>query len=994
MGIGKKNTLFIFGITFFLLVMTNISTLATSFGRNKVQYENFEWYYITTPHFTVYHTSEFQYLAEIAEGVLEQKLKEIQDDLGYKVKQPIPIIIYPSPNSFLETNVTLQILTEGIGGFTELFKNRIVIPFNGSYKDFKHVLEHELTHAVSFDMIYGRSPGTLLSTASFFNMPLWFAEGLSEYESIGWDYESDMYIRDALFNDRIAPPDMLGGFFLYKEGQSIVRFIANKYGGQKLGEIIGKGKVHVSMDKALEASLGIDTHELYKEWLTYIQKTYYPEIKNRDLVDEIATQITFHKKDGSYFNTQPVYSPAGAKVAFFSDKDDYVSLYIKDILKDEVRRLIKGARSSEDEQLHPFTSSITWSPDGKDIAYVSRSKGKDVINIVDVKSGDKIKVVDLKSIKSITNPAWSNDGTRIAFAGLQDDRRDVYIYNLDYSNFQRLTSDIYDDIEPAWSLNDQTIAFASDGPEDTTQSYTCGDYNIYTIDVATGERRLIVDSDAEDITPQWSPLEERRLCFISTRQGVYNIYTIEVDSLTTHPVTNLLTGCRNLTWSPDGKYLISSILSEGAWDLFKFRFKQLEEEVPKTPFALEEEQNHPEANSSDESGDKVDMSSYVFTSADNFASNTDDSLLASSGRKKYKPKFSADLVSVLFGYSSYYGLQGQTVLLLSDIMGNHQILLATDVSGDIEESNIFTFYQYLRYQIDYGASAFYYKNYFLDNEGRIFSDKQYGLTGLVSYPLSQFTRFQLSCEAFFIDRHFLALPLDACKDDYSVRSGLGRLSWITDNTLWGMTGPVKGHRYNASVEAVAGFSNQSPQYIAAELDLRQYIKFFDIYNLSFRLSAGGAFGNNPKEYYAGGVTNWLNYNVKLRDIYSPKDIYFSKFVVPLRGYDYFHFIGQQYILSNNEFRFIFIKSLDLGFPPVSFRYINGSVFFDACLVGDHLTNARFFKNGALESIKAGTGISTKIWLAGFLLSWDVAWRTDLKQINTRPIHYFKLGADF
>ena len=65
-------------------------------------------------------------------------------------------------------------------------------------EDFRHVLHHELTHAVTYDMLFGNMFSALLSRQRLFDLPLWFAEGYAEYSSrYGWDYFADMVVRDA-----------------------------------------------------------------------------------------------------------------------------------------------------------------------------------------------------------------------------------------------------------------------------------------------------------------------------------------------------------------------------------------------------------------------------------------------------------------------------------------------------------------------------------------------------------------------------------------------------------------------------------------------------------------------------------------------------------------------------------------------------------------------------------------------------------------------------
>ena len=235
----------------------------TYFGKNKVRYKDFNWEFIQTRHFDIHFYEDAYPTAKFTATVLESAYVEITEELNYVIQKRVPVFVYNSHNDFQQTNIISSLIPEGVGGFTEAFKNRIVIPFSGSYEEFRHVLHHELTHAIVYDMIYGNMFSSLLSRQRLFNLPLWYAEGFAEYSSRhGWDYFSDMFVRDATINNYLRPPWMLGGFLAYKQGQAMVKYIAETYGEEQLGKILKKGKVHLTMNRALKESIGKTEEEL------------------------------------------------------------------------------------------------------------------------------------------------------------------------------------------------------------------------------------------------------------------------------------------------------------------------------------------------------------------------------------------------------------------------------------------------------------------------------------------------------------------------------------------------------------------------------------------------------------------------------------------------------------------------------------------------------------------------------------------------------------
>ncbi|MBD3321446.1 MAG: biopolymer transporter Tol, partial [Chitinivibrionales bacterium] len=216
-----------------LLLITAQHATVNGFGKNKVQYLDFSWRYIDTPHFQVYYHQDQGDLPEISAHWIERSYAWLSKDFKFKHRKKIPLIPYGSPNLFQQTNVILEVLPEGVGGFTELFKNRIVVPFTGSYEEFRHVLHHELVHAFQFGILYDQF-GSAFMRSSNIQMPIWFAEGSAEFLSSGWDSKADMFMMDrTIFSVVPNPGPRLGGYMAYKGGQSFLYFLAATRGDKK-----------------------------------------------------------------------------------------------------------------------------------------------------------------------------------------------------------------------------------------------------------------------------------------------------------------------------------------------------------------------------------------------------------------------------------------------------------------------------------------------------------------------------------------------------------------------------------------------------------------------------------------------------------------------------------------------------------------------------------------------------------------------------------------
>lgn len=179
-----------------LLAWTAPSQGQYYFGRNKVQYNHFQWQILKTRHFDIYFYPEMRELAEIGATYAEEAYGRLENLVNHNFNHRIPLIFYSNHFHFQQTNTIPNLIPEGVGGFFEFLKGRVVIPATGSLVEFEHVINHELVHVFT----HGKANRILKDhkRTQHAGLPLWFTEGIAEYWSEGWDSEAEMFIRDAV----------------------------------------------------------------------------------------------------------------------------------------------------------------------------------------------------------------------------------------------------------------------------------------------------------------------------------------------------------------------------------------------------------------------------------------------------------------------------------------------------------------------------------------------------------------------------------------------------------------------------------------------------------------------------------------------------------------------------------------------------------------------------------------------------------------------------
>ena len=228
------------------------------FGQNKVQYTHFDWQILKTKHFDIYFYAEEEEIAQIGAKMAEDAFARLTEKFNHVIEKRIPLVIYSHPNYFSQTNIVSDILPENVAGFTEFFKERVVIPFDGSYNSFEHVINHELVHVFTMEKInYNATSHRKRNPAS---PPLWFTEGLAEYWSQGWDSQAEMIMRDMVISNKFISFDKIysisGTFFMYKMGQSICRFLSETYGDDRLTMLFDNWWKETTFEQIFKSTYG------------------------------------------------------------------------------------------------------------------------------------------------------------------------------------------------------------------------------------------------------------------------------------------------------------------------------------------------------------------------------------------------------------------------------------------------------------------------------------------------------------------------------------------------------------------------------------------------------------------------------------------------------------------------------------------------------------------------------------------------------------------
>jgi hypothetical protein len=1077
---------------------------AQYFGQNQVQYDKLDWKILETEHFLVHYYPSERTAVMDAARMAERSYARLSRMLNHQFREKKPLILYASRSDFGQNNVTGD-LGETTGGVTEALRHRILLNFTGDYKSFEHVLAHEIVHAFQYDIFARGRAGNGLETLAAVAPPLWFAEGMAEYLSLGPGHVlTQTWVRDAALNGTLPTIDQMterpDKYFPYRYGEALWEYVGQKWGDEVIGEIMN-AVPNVGIERAFARELGISLDELSEEWREAMQAKHLPVVAENDRPRKFSEPLLSQRKTGSFVPVfiAPSFSPDGKHIAYVG----YGSLLRGEVFTDlwladgqtgkRLKRLVKTNENPDAEELRQLYSQSAFSPDGKLLAYTAMRRGKDVLFLVDVKRRSVVRSFSLP-LEQVTNPSFSPDGKQLVFTGNVGGLTDLYVVDANGKNFRRLTNDKYGDLQPQWSPDGKSIVFTSDrGAETDFNLLRFADWQITTLDLETRRIEVIPGQGGLNINPNWSP-DGRSVAYVSDRTGTPNIFLYDLDKKEHFQLTDVVGGVLAyteyspvITWARQADRLAYVYYENGdynVWSINNPRAMAREPFRPEpavvatkpgaaapagTPAAAPAAQppvqppavaavpgvradtGRPPAGTpaqtpavalparSDSAGRTLSLyrgASGFRTSAElpqgsaaptaiSVAQLLDSAALAlpdtSSFRQYgYSIGFQPEYISrPTIGYAQDNfgrGVYGGTAIVLSDLLGNNRLAFALAINGRVSEAQVYAAYANLGGRIQYNTGFSQAPTFFL--AGTAQEEVQPGIivqteavaryiqrTAFLStlYPRSRYTRFEVGASLNNVSRSIAYYGrginyvagfatdyfLDSIVDYSSLYYAAPFAAYVSDNTLFGYTGPISGRRFRFQVEQTMG----SLRWIDYQFDWRRYFPLlFNWITLAARVQGSVAVGRDEMEF--------------------PKYIGRPDF---LRGYDREELsngqcdlgadrcnadqlMGSRVAFANVELRFPLIRQFTLGLLPIGLPPVDGLVFYDAGMAwrsGQDISWSRplNYDEGSMRYPLKAWGFGIRLNLFGFaLMRWDYA--IPLDRGDSKGYWIWTLGQSF
>lgn len=549
---------------FFITFNTKGQHAYETFGRNRIQYKELNWKYLSSENFDLYFYGDRKKAAQEALQYMESEFDRITDLLGFYPYQKTKVFLYNSVTDLQQSNVGLNYNRYMVSGETEFIKPYVEIAHPGNLEEFKEELVFKMSHLLVNEMMFGGSLRDMFTSGVLLNLPDWFINGTSYYVAHGWNEEMDDYVRQLVVDKKVNKALRLKDHEAALVGQSIWNYIVEKYGKSSINNILNYTRIIRNEERSILLTLGVPFRQLVNDW-----KEYYLNQEKRVAQSYVPLspddKFTRQKRHDVTFTTVKI-SPDGKSVAYAVNDRGKFSVKVKSLENGVESTIISGGNKAVITQTVDYrVPLLNWS-DANTLGVIGVEKGQYIFWLYDLKTKTKLPR-ELDKFSNIRSFSFSNNGRLVIVSADFEGQNDLFLLSSRRDRTKRLTHDAFDDLDPHFIPNSNTVVFSSNRPTDslTTDVKALQKlspyYNLflYNIDTTTNRLKRITHTLSKDFHAR--AMDSRNFFYLSDQRGITNLFRYNTETGTYSQVTNFNSSIKDYDVNFDGR-LLSVVLSQ------------------------------------------------------------------------------------------------------------------------------------------------------------------------------------------------------------------------------------------------------------------------------------------------------------------------------------------------------------------------------------------------------------------------------------------------
>jgi hypothetical protein len=928
-----------------------------SFGKNRVQWGDFHWSYYRNDNFDVYFYQGGDDLARYAQAYAKDQIPQLESRLNSRFSKKIQFIVFNSMGDFKQSNINLDEEESGnTGGITKIIGSKVILYFDGDYTHFEAQIREGIVRLLFSQVMNGTSIGSQIRSSYRYDIPQWFRDGLVAFIAGNWDSYKESQLQRGIVSGNYKKINHLQDEDALIAGYSFWNFIDEKYGSKSFNDILTLAENTKNVRRALLYVTGKEYKKLVEEWYEYYKARYETIMVNQpnDLMK------LKYKKYRTF--TQPSISPNGKHIAYVSNDEGKIRLWLEDLQTGKRQQLFKAGYHS-DENIDTSFPLLAWHSNSEILSFIIEEKGKIQLYNLDVNSGKQASTY-LFDFQKVSSFSYAHKSRKIVLAATRMGKPDIYVYNLFSNTLEQITNDYHTDLNPVFTYDDHQIVFSSNRDNDTLKvddkiGFQNKQFDLFAYNYSTKDyvlQNLTQQRYSNSILPE--PLKDGSMLYLNDTSGYYNLYQIRFDSTISHidtivhyryfakkeQLTDYSANIIDYSYQPRDHKAALLMADQNGEKFFMSPILRGHEQNVKQLSPYAQKRLLTELIQKEKDTIIEPISKHRFSSSYRYARRkrqiaealgADSTQVVQQGEgpaPKPRPKDTIDrpnnyyvelytdqlisqidFTSMNYSYQPFTGgnspiylYQGLNVFLgtkMKDLMEDYKIELGVKLNTSLVNNEYMLRFSDYSKRLDKSITLHRfvtddYSSYYY----RTFTNEGFYT---LSYPFSEI----LSVKGTFIYRldHRVSLAVDdyslADKDRYVNWGGL-RAELVYDNSKKIGTNLLVGGRGKVFAEYHQKIAKNTANMVVLGFDYRHYTRISRNFIWANRVAGSTSFGQNKLIYYMGGVDNWIfaRFDNGTPVDYSQNYAY-QTLATNMRGFSQNIRNGNNFVVLNSELRF-------------------------------------------------------------------------------------------
>lgn len=927
------------------------------FGKSRVQWGDFHWSYYMNDNFDVYFYQGGDDLAKYAQAYAKDQIPRLETRLNSRFGKKIQFIVFNSKADFKQSNIDLEEEENGnTGGITKIIGSKVILYFDGDFTHFEAQIREGIARLLFSQVMNGISIGSQIRSSYRYNIPQWFQDGLVAYIAGNWDCQKEAQLQRGITSGNYKKINHLSNSDASIAGYSFWNFIDEKYGSKSFNDIMTLAENTSNVRKALHYVTGKEYNDLVEEWYDFYKARYETVLVN------LPTDVMKLRYRKYRTFTQPTISPNGKMIAYVSNDEGKIRLWLEDLQSGKRQQLFSAGYRS-DENVDTSFPLLAWHPNGEILSFILEEKGKIQLYNLDINSGKKASTY-LFDFQKVSSFSYAHKSRKIVLAATRMGKPDIYVYNLFSNTLEQITNDYHTDLNPVFTFDDRQIVFSSNRDNDTLKTdekigFQNKQFDLYAFNyINKGEvlQNLTQQRFSNNILPE--PLKDGSLLYLNDTSGYFNLYQIRFDSAISHidtivhyryfgkkeQLTDYSTNIIDYSYQPrDHKAAMLMVDQKGEKFFMSPILRGHEEHLSQlSPYAQKRLIAELVEKKKDTMAAPVSKhrfsSSYRYSRRKRQANGplgADTALLAqreATGPKKpqkrdtiqrpnnyYVELFADQLMSQIDftnmnysyqpftgGFAPIYLNSGFNIFFgtkMNDLMEDYKIELGVKLNTSLTNNEYMLRFSDYSKRLDKSITLHrYVTDDYSSYYYRTFTNEAFYM---LSYPFSEI--LSLRGTAIYRLDHKVNLAIDdyslADKDRYENWGGV-RAELVYDNSKKIGTNLRIGARGKVFAEYYQRIALNTNNMVVVGFDYRHYTRISRNFIWANRIAGSSSFGQQKLIYYMGGVDNWI---LARFDQGAPVDytqnFAYQTLATNMRGFSQNIRNGNNFVVLNSELRF-------------------------------------------------------------------------------------------